>query len=71
MIFIVLLLNKLLKLSVLGYSSVVDPVLEVRGEGGCHPDPEMQWAGGGGGGGGGGGARSQKNFFGPLGLSLV
>ena len=64
MIFIVLLLNKLLKLSVLGYSSVVDPVLEIRGEGGCHPDPEIKWAGGGGG-------WSQKNFFGPLGLSLV
>ena len=64
MIFIVLLLNKLLKLSVLGYSSVVDPVLEIRGEGGCHPDREIKWAGG-------GGARSQKNFFGPLGLSLV
>ena len=48
MIFIVLLLNKLLKLSVLGYSSVVDPVLEIRGEGGCHPDREIKWAGGGG-----------------------
>ena len=42
------MLNKLLKLSVLGYSSVVDPVLEIRGEGGCHPDPEIKWAGGGG-----------------------
>ena len=59
MIFIVLLLNKLLKLSVLGYSSVVDPVLEIRGEGGCHPDPEIKWAGGGG--------SVSKKFFWPFG----
>ena len=69
MIFIVLLLNKLLKLSVLGYSSVVDPNLEIRGEGrgmtsrpwdkggrggGCHPDPEIR---------GGGMAWSQEIFL--------
>ena len=60
MIFIVLLLNKLLKLSVLGYSSVVDPVLEIRGEGGCHPDREIKWAGG-------GGCSVSKKFFWPFG----
>ena len=37
-----------------------------KGNGGGHPDPKISEAGGGGGEGAG-----SKNFFGPLGLSLV
>ena len=55
MILIVLLLNKLLKLSVLGYSSLVDPNLEIRGEGqGVSSRPGDK---------GGGMAWSQKFFL--------
>ena len=43
------------------FNPVADPDLQIR-EGSGHPDPEIR---------GGGGAFSQKNFFGPCGLSLV
>ena len=41
--------------------TLADPDLQMRGRGGGHPDPEIR----------GGEAVSQKNFFGPSGLSLV
>ena len=41
--------------------AAADPDLQIRGEGGVHPNPEIRW------GGGGGGAISKKIFFGPLG----
>ena len=51
------------RIRMLNHSSPLpDPDLEIRGEGGGHPNPEITW----------GGARSQKkNFFGPSGLTLV
>ena len=59
MILIVLLLNKLLKLSVLGYSSVVDLDLEIRGEGrGVSSRPWDKR--------GGGGWLGLKKFFWPF-----
>ena len=45
---------------VVGSSAVPDPDLEIKGGGGGHPDPYIT-----------GGDGLQKNFFGPLGLSLV